>query len=107
MFSPGQTEPTSPSDGQVSVQPLTAVHGKITAISGASLPGEVTIISSYGKTVTIQVSADTRIHRNTQPATLSDLRESDMAAAAYDCNSHAAALEVYTLPFLRLSPRTC
>jgi hypothetical protein len=84
---------------------LAAVHGKITAISGASLPATVTIASSYGKTIAIAVRAGTKINRNKQPATMGDLREDDIAAAAYDTNNWAVALEVYSQSFLQGWPK--
>jgi Cu/Ag efflux protein CusF len=69
---------------------VTEVRGTITAI-GANT---VTITSAAGAAVTVNITADTKIVRNRQPATLADLKKNDKAEASYDSNNNAVVLEV-------------
>jgi hypothetical protein len=71
------------------------VRGTITAISGSTVPGTVTITPQNGPAVTVNVTANTKITRNRQTATLADLQKNDKATAVYDASNNALVLHAH------------
>src|SRR5579862_1543074 len=75
---------------------LAAVHGKISELSDMSPAGSLTITSSCGESVTINMRPTTKVNRDRHSAPLSELRPNDFVAAAFDANNNAIAIEVYS-----------
>jgi polyisoprenoid-binding protein YceI len=75
-------------------QKSATVTGSLTAISGTTLPATVTITPTAGAAVTLTVTANTKVVRNGQAATLAALKTGDAVTAAYNPTTLTAVMLV-------------